>query len=115
MVIIRLIIFYTVCPAQTANLIHYPETITSSQSSFQGDVHHTSASCVENAQPENGVAPMITGCEAGGIWGSIISGAGCRCVPGYCRENETCTRKSVVYALIMTTELCFFLFFFCAI
>ena len=97
MVITRLIIFYTVCSTQTANLIHYPETIATSMSSFQGEVCNTSASCVDNAQPENGVAPMISGCAAGGIWGSVIPGTGCHCVPGYFRDNETCTRKSVVY------------------
>ena len=63
MVITRLIIFYTVCPAQTANLIHYPEAIATSKSSFQGEVRNTSVSCIVNSQPENGVAPMITGCE----------------------------------------------------
>ena len=34
-VITRLIMFYTVCPAQTANLIHYPEIVVTS-TCFQG-------------------------------------------------------------------------------
>ena len=97
MVITRLIIFYTVCPTQTANLIHYPETVATSRSNFQGEVLYISALCVENAQPENGVSPMISVCAVGGIWGSVIPGAECQCVPGYFRDNETCTRKSVVY------------------
>ena len=101
MVITRLIIFYTVCPAQTTNLIHYPETVATSRSNFQREVLYISASCVENAQPENGVSPMISVCAAGGIWGSVVSGAEYQCVPGYFRDNETCTRKSVVYCWII--------------
>ena len=109
-VITRLTIFYIpICPVQTDNLIHYPETIASTQSSFQEEsVHQISASCVENAQPENGLAPVISGCSVGGIWGSIIPGAGCQCVPGYFRENETCSRKCIATVLCInfTAELC---------
>ena len=101
MVITRLMVFYTLCPAQTVNLIRYPETVADSWSNFQPEgefkVPPISALCVENARPENGVAPMISACVVGGIWGSAIPGAGCQCVPGYFRDNETCTRKSVVY------------------
>jgi hypothetical protein len=94
-VITRLIVFYTLCLAQTDNLIQYPETIArGSQSSFQEEeVPQILASCVENAQPENGVVTVISGCSVGGIWGSVIPGAGCQCLPGHFRENETCARK----------------------
>jgi hypothetical protein len=100
-VITRLIVFYTLCLAQTDSLIQYPETIArGSQSSFQEEegVPQISASCVENAQPENGIAPVISGCLVGGIWGSVVPGAGCQCLPGHFRENESCTRKCIVTA-----------------
>ena len=107
MVITRLIIFYTLCPAQTANLIRYPETVADSRSNFQPEgefkVPHISALCIENARPENGVAPMISACAEGGIWGSVVQGAGCLCVPGYFGDNETCTRKSADCLLMSNT------------
>ena len=100
MVITRLIIFYTVCPAQTANLIHYPETIASS-SLYEGLPNISiSTTCIENAQPGNGLAPLVT-CSAEGIWASVpAAGAGCHCVPGYFREkineSEICSCKALI-------------------
>ena len=91
-VITRLIIFYYICPAQTASLIQYPETIAPSTGLQIGSSSQISAFCVENAEPENGLAPTVT-CAVEGIWDSIVPGEGCHCVPGYFRENETCTRK----------------------
>ena len=64
---------------------------------------HISALCVENARPENGVAPMISACAEGGIWGRVVQGAGCLCVPGYFGDNETCTRKSAGCLLMSNT------------
>ena len=87
-VITRLIVFYTVCPAQTANLIHFPEAVVSS------NIH---GSCIENAQPENGLAPFVT-CLAGGGW-NIAPGAGCRCVTGYFQENISCICKSLILCI----------------
>ena len=113
-VITRLVVFYIVCHAQTDNLIRYPETMASSQSSFREDIPQISASCVENAQPENGVAPVISGCSVGGIWGSVIQGAGCQCLPGYLGENETCSRKCIhiaaikFYALLLLLSYVYF-------
>ena len=100
MVITRLIIFYTVCPAQTANLIHYPETIASSLYEGLPNIISISAQCVENAQPENGLALLVT-CSAEGIWASVpAAGAGCQCVPGYFREkfndSELCSCKALI-------------------
>ena len=99
-VIIRLIIFYYICPAQTISLIHYPETVASFNF-YEGLSNiSTSATCVENAEPENGLAPMVT-CAAEGIWESTITpGVGCCCVQGYFREklneSETCNRKALI-------------------
>ena len=94
MVITRLIVFYTVCPAQTANLIQYPETISPSTNPQRNLSSPVTASCIENAEPENGIAPIVS-CGAEGIkfWKDVVPGEGCHCVSGYFRENETCTRK----------------------
>ena len=93
--ITRLVIFYYVCPAQTSSLIHYPETIASF-SSYE-DLSNVSATCVENAEPEDGLAPVVT-CAAEGTWESITPQVGCRCIPGYFREklndSETCNCKT---------------------
>ena len=61
-VITRMIVFYYVCPQQTSDLIHYPETIapTSAASTVV-------ASCVENAATENGRSPTVF-CSSGGVW-----------------------------------------------
>ena len=97
MVITRLIIFYTVCPAQTANLIHYPETVALS-SDFKGaSIPYTQVFvlCVQNAQPENG-STATANCSSAGIW-NTIPGAGCRCIPGYFQDElETCRRKLLI-------------------
>ena len=107
-VITRLVVFYTlICPAQIDNLILYPETIATSQSSFREDIPQVSASCVENTRPENCVAPVISGCSVGGIWGSVIQGAGCQCLPGYFRENQTCSRKCIAAIKINFTVASF--------
>ena len=98
-VITRLIVFYTVCPAQTANLIHYPETPAPMASNLYEGLLNISvpATCIENAQPENGVAPIVT-CSAEGIWG--WPAMGCHCIRGLFRElvndSETCNRKALI-------------------
>ena len=101
-VVTRLIVSYTVCPAQTSNLISYPE-IVSPSGLYDGLPSNISVSamCIENAQPENGVAPVVT-CSAEGVWaGTPWPGLGCRCVLGYFIEifndSETCNRKALVH------------------
>ena len=101
MVITRLIVFYTVCPAQMDNLIHYPETIAAPSSPYEEDLSNisVSAACIENAQPENGLVPLVA-CSADGAWVDNVPwpGVGCQCVRGYFRERfndtETCKRKA---------------------
>ena len=100
-VITRLIVFYKVCEAQTINLIHYPETIAAPSNPYEEDLSNISipATCMENAQPENGLAPLVT-CSADGVWVDSVPGpgVGCQCIQGYFREifndSEACKRKA---------------------
>ena len=98
MVITRLIVFYTVCPAQTDNLIHYPETIIPPCSLCQ-DLSHIPvvATCIENAQPENGLVPLVA-CSADGTWEDSVPwpGVGCQCIRGYFRDSKTCKCKALI-------------------
>jgi hypothetical protein len=101
MVITRLIIFYTLCLAQTNNLVHYPETIVPPSNHYENVSNlSVSASCTENAQPENGLAPVVT-CSANGVWvdSAPWPGVGCQCKRGYFRErvndSETCECKAL--------------------
>jgi hypothetical protein len=96
----RLIVFYTVCPAQTNNLIYYPETIIPPPSHNYENLS-ISATCIENAEPENELAPVVT-CSADGVWvdSAPWPGMGCQCIRGYFRErvndSETCKRKALI-------------------
>ena len=85
-VIDRIIMFYQVCPRQTSDLIHYPETIAPNSGTIS-----VSASCVVNAVTESGGNPLVV-CSAGGLW-STPSGKGCQCSPGYFSQFGTCLRK----------------------
>ena len=88
-VVSRLIVFYHVCPNQVANLIHFPETIAPIfGSGVPSPPIIVDATCVENAEPENGLVPSVI-CSSGGAW-SLVPGAGCQCVSGYINENGTC-------------------------
>ena len=89
----RLIIFYYACPAKTFDLISYPKTLAVAL----GRNISVTASCVENAQPnEDELNPIVT-CLAEGVWSDTIGGAGCHCTPGHYRENETCIGKLNLY------------------
>ena len=85
-VITRVIVFYHICTPQTANLIDYPESIFR-----DGGGPPVNASCVQNAEPENELAPNVI-CSENGTWSSV-PGAGCRCTPGYFSEGRLCRRK----------------------
>ena len=85
-VITRMIVFYLVCPQQTSDLIHYPETIAPN-----GGIISVSASCVVNADTKNGGNPLVV-CSPGGLW-SAPSGKGCQCLPGYFNQFATCLGK----------------------
>ena len=90
----RMIVFYHICPLQTVGLIVYPETIAPPFLTDQGQGSTSSISvnagvCVENAQPENGEAPVVR-CSSEGIW-SLDPGEGCQCAPGYTNVDGMCT------------------------
>ena len=87
-VVIRVIVFYNVCPQQTAYLIVFPETIAPIL------LVSVTASCVANSEPENGLAPLLS-CLSRGIW-SLIPAAGCRCVAGHFHFNELCECKQSI-------------------
>jgi hypothetical protein len=103
-VVTRLIVFYTVCLAQTDNLIHYPETIVPPSSHYENVSNFSVlATCIENAEPEDGLAPVVT-CSADGVWvdSAPWPGVGCQCIRGYFMErvndSVTCKRKALIRA-----------------
>ena len=93
-VVTRLIVFYYVCPQQTADLILCPETIAPPENQAGILLVSVTANCVANAEPEIGQAPPLN-CLSRGIW-SLVPAADCRCVAGYFNLNETCERKQSI-------------------
>ena len=89
--ITRLIVFYYVCPQQTADLTLYPETIAPSENQAGIPLVSVTATCVANAESENGPTALLN-CLSRGIW-SLVPAAGCRCVAGHFHFNESCERK----------------------
>ena len=81
-VITRMIIFYHVCPSETADLVLRPQTVAPivTRQSLPISVK---ALCVENASPINMLdgAPTLK-CNEGGLWSSVPS-LGCQCDLGY--------------------------------
>ena len=90
----RMLVFYSVCPKQTSNLIHYPENLASIApiDNQLGGLHiKVEASCVDNATTENGQSSFVV-CSPGGMW--TISAKGCQCIPGHSVNSVgTCSRK----------------------
>ena len=83
--------FYSVCPQQIVELIIYPETLAPSGNQAAIPLISVTASCVASAEPENGLAPLLS-CLSGEIW-SLVPNAGCRCIAGYFQSNEICEHK----------------------
>ena len=90
-IITRVIVFYHVCPGQTTNLIRHPETIAPMFTDPPLPPVSVTASCVDNAEPINVLAPRLS-CSNGGTW-STVPGTGCQCVAGYFNDNGVCRRK----------------------
>ena len=106
-VVLRLIVFYYVCPfaAKMENLIHYTETIAppfpfsdQAVSKFSITVN---ATCVENAEPESEL-PLKLACSPGGIWDSASENGStsCRCVLGHYNDSGACICKPVQVTII---------------
>ena len=91
-VITRMIVFYYVCPQQTSDLIHYPETIAprlpTSDRPGVAPISVT-ALCLENAATESGRSLSVF-CSSGGVW-STQSDRGCVCLPGFANQHGVCT------------------------
>ena len=82
MVITRLLIFYHICPAGTAELVIHPETIAP-PISRQSSLLVVTAECVNNAIPiVIGAAGPVIKCTEEGVWFSIPE-LGCKCNRGY--------------------------------
>ena len=94
--ILRLIVFYNVCPGGPEELVDRPRTIAPpvGRGSQPLDVR---AECVEGASPVSGDAVMLQ-CIPGGTW-STVSDSGCVCNPGY---NTSDDRRSCSGALPYT-------------
>ena len=96
-VITRMIVFYHICPQQTSDLIHYPETIAprspSSNNPNSATPISVTASCVANATLENGGDPRVI-CSPGGVWSNPSLGMVCTCLPGYSNQGGACSRES---------------------
>ena len=72
----RLVVSYTVCPAQNLDLISYPQITAPTVNNV--DDKMVPVTCVEGAST---IEPQSLECNIGGIWGSIDSP--CQCDPGY--------------------------------
>ena len=70
----RLVVSYTVCPAQNLDLISYPQIVAPTVN----NATMVPVTCVEGAST---IEPQSLECNIGGIWGSIDSP--CQCDPGY--------------------------------
>lgn len=87
----RIIVFYHFCPDQTVDLIHHPQTpAIRSESETELSSVLVNASCVDNAEPDNGQNPVLL-CSSGGAYNwSVVSGSGCHCAAGYIEHNGIC-------------------------
>ena len=86
-VIIRLLIFYHICPSQIVDLVSYPETIAPMAGTAPIPI---TADCASNAEAESDNDRKLI-CSAGGIWTAL--GSGCRCASGSGFVNQECTCK----------------------
>ena len=87
-VVTRVIVFYTVCPAQAVDMISYPLTIAPMNGRLM-----LSTTCVNNAEPV-GCQPNVL-CFSDGGWDAIASQ--CRCQPGAINVSGQCVRKNSMY------------------
>ena len=79
-VITRLVVSYTVCPAQTVNLTSFPQTVAPSGNNMTHAYKLVSASCVKGASLTWPIVSLV--CNVGGIWGTPQADV-CQCDAGY--------------------------------
>ena len=84
----RLLVFYHVCPSETASLVVRPETIAPSIGS--GVLVEVTANCVANAQPKSGKTAKLI-CGERGVWFQSSS-TDCVCGDGYIvsEDGQSC-------------------------
>ena len=84
----RLLVFYHVCPSETASLVVRPETIAPSIGS--GVLVEVTANCVANAQPKSGKTAKLV-CGERGVWFQTSS-TDCVCGDGYIvsEDGQSC-------------------------
>ncbi len=90
MALIRLIVFYNVCPGGPGELVMRPET-RAPRIQRVSQPFEVTAQCVAGASPENGNEARLN-CIQGGVWSSI-PGSGCSCNPGF---NVSSDRRSCI-------------------
>ena len=94
----RVIVFYTVCPAQQVDMISYPLTIAPVSGSLT-----ISASCVDNAEPA-GTLPRVN-CLPDGSWDPLLSI--CHCAEAV-TVSGACMCKLIVYLVPIVTAYIIF-------
>ena len=93
--IIRISVFYYICPEQTVNLVRYPETVAPPFSNPQD--REATGVCIDNASQAS--ADLMLECEIRGEW-EQNNDAMCSCNPGYEEEDNTCSGKCHVSVVI---------------
>ena len=81
----RISVFYYICPEQTVNLVHYPETVAPPFTNPQD--REVTGVCIDNASQAS--ADLILECKIRGEWKQNI--AMCSCNPGYEEKDNTCS------------------------
>ena len=93
-IVTRVIVFYTVCPAQAVDMISYPLTVAP----LTG-ITIISTSCVENAEPVGAYSKVV--CSADGSWNTFNSQ--CRCRPGAFSLYGACIRKYTIIIMYINS------------
>ena len=96
MTVTRMIVFYTVCPAQRVHMISYPLTIAPVSGSIT-----ISASCIVFAEPV-GDSPRVN-CLPDGSWDPPSSV--CRCMHGAVSVSRGCECKLYVKSCVLQAKL----------
>ena len=77
--VIRVLVFYNVCPQETAEFMIRPETLSPPITTPSQEPLRVTGQCVANAGTESGAAPSLI-CSPGGTW---IVVSCCQCNQGF--------------------------------